>query len=249
MANGLFANITTPEQAEAARRQGLFEQARAAAQLTPDQQSSLLAIQSGQRAGGLISDFMGFEPPEIKKAREFQGAVNRVQTRLTPEELGDPAKVYTEMAKEASFLGYVQEAMQFAAEAQKAAKLNIDIASAKRKVSSEAVTTKGIRVFRRGDGPLLAEEDGQDVPYDPKKHGRFETAQDRISAKGVQIRDIPGPGGLGVIGREVYDSTTGEVIRREYIPGAEPPKTSPAAAGSDMSAQAKAELERRRNAK
>jgi hypothetical protein len=92
----------------------------------------------------------------------------------------------------------------------------------KGKVSSEQTTTKGIRVFRRGNGPLVVEEGGKDVAYDPKKHGRFETAQDRISAKGVQIRDIPGPGGIGVIGREVYDSATGDVIRREYLPGYEP---------------------------
>jgi hypothetical protein len=211
MANGLFAGIMTPEQAEAARQQRMLEQARAVAQLTPDQQGSMIAYQSGQRTGGLISDFMGFEPPEVKKARDFQAAVNRVQTRLSPEELSDPVKVYAEMAKEASALGYVQEAMQFATEAQKANRQERELtireeditlrrAAAERKVSSEAITTKGIRVFRRGDGPLQVEEDGQDVPYDPKKHGRFETAQDRMSGSGLT--------------RQV-DKLTGRVIIRD----------------------------------
>jgi hypothetical protein len=218
MANGLFAGIMTPEQAEAARQQRMLEQARAVAQLTPDQQSSLLAIQSGQRTGGLISDFMGFEPPEIKKAREFQSAVNRVQTRLSPAELADPTKVYTEMAKEASALGYVQEAMQFATEAQKLSRQDREFNLRERKVGSEQTTITGVRVFRRGDGPLVVEEGGQDVPYDPKKHGRFETAQDRIAPRGVQVKDIIGPGGM-VIGREVIDSNTGESIRKEYFPG------------------------------
>lgn len=243
MANGMFSGIVqTPEQVQAARRQTMFDQARSAASLTPQQQALMLARESGQNTGGFIAGLFGVEDPELKKARDFQNAAMSIKERLTPEQQANPALVYGEMAKAAVDLGYVSEGLKFAEEAQK-------FRSISQKVSSEAVTTKGIRVFRRGDGPLLAEEDGQDVPYDPKKHGRFETAQDRISAKGVQILPIPGPGGLGVIGREIYDSTTGNVIRREYIPGAEPPKTSPAAAGSDMSAQAKAELERRRNAK
>lgn len=52
--------------------------------------------------------------------------------------------------------------------------------AATKKVSSEQTTTKGLRVFRRGDGPLMVEEGGKDVAYDPAKHGRFETAQDRV---------------------------------------------------------------------
>lgn len=218
MANGLFAGIMTPEQAEAARQQRMLEQARAVAQLTPDQQSSLLAIQSGQRTGGLISDFMGFEPPEVKKAREFQGAVNRVKTRLSPDELADPTKVYTEMAKEASALGYVQEAMQFATEAQKLSRQDREFNLRERKVGSEQTTITGVRVFRRGDGPLLVEENGRDVPYDAQKHGRFETAADRAAPSSVKVENIYGPGGM-VIGREVLDSRSGASIRKEYFPG------------------------------
>lgn len=224
MANGLFAGIMTPEQAEAARQQRMLEQARAVAQLTPDQQGSMIAYQSGQRTGGLISDFMGFEPPEVKKARDFQAAVNRVQTRLSPEELSDPVKVYAEMAKEASALGYVQEAMQFATEAQKANRQERELTLRERKVSSEAVTTKGIRVFRRGDGSLLVEEDGQDVPYDPKKHGRFETAQDRMSGSGL-TRQVD-----KLTGRVIIRDKNQNIVRIEPAPWetAGPATTTPA---------------------
>lgn len=213
MANGLFAGIMTPEQAEAARQQRMLEQARAVAQLTPDQQGSMIAYQSGQRTGGLISDFMGFEPPEVKKARDFQGAVNRVQTRLSPDELSDPTKVYAEMAKEASALGYVQEAMQFATEAQKANRQERELTLRERKVSSEQTTTKGIRVFRRGDGPLLVEEGGKDVAYDPKKHGRFETAQDRISSGSGLTRQVD-----KLTGRVIIRDKNQNIVRIEPAP-------------------------------
>jgi hypothetical protein len=72
MANGLFAGIMTPEQAEAARQQRMLEQARAVAQLTPDQQGSMIAYQSGQRTGGLISDFMALNLQRLRRLETFR---------------------------------------------------------------------------------------------------------------------------------------------------------------------------------
>jgi hypothetical protein len=98
----------------------------------------------------------------------------------------------------------------------------------KGKVSSEQTTTKGIRVFRRGNGPLLVEEGGKDVPYNEKKHGRFETAQDRTAPRGVTIKDITNRVGQ-VIGREFIDPITGDTIRKSYFEGMGP--TAPGAGG------------------
>jgi hypothetical protein len=92
----------------------------------------------------------------------------------------------------------------------------------KGKVSSEQTTTKGIRVFRRGNGPLVVEEGGQDVPYDPKKHGRFETAQDRVAPPALQ-RTVDRLGNI-----TLTDPRTGEVVRSipspllQGAPGAAP---------------------------
>jgi hypothetical protein len=98
----------------------------------------------------------------------------------------------------------------------------------KGKVSGEQITAKGIRVFRRGNGPLIVEEGGQDVPYDEKKHGRFETAQDRVAPRGVTIKDITNRANQ-VIGREFIDPITGDTIRKSYFEGMEP--TAPGAGG------------------
>jgi hypothetical protein len=212
MANGLFANIMTPEQAEAARQQRMLEQARLSSQLTPDQQGAMLGFQSGQRTGGLISDLMGFEPPEVKKARDFQTAVNKVQSRLSTEDLQDPAKVYTEMAKEASSLGYVQEAMQFATEAQKASKQERELVLRERQVANVGTTVKGVAVFRTPTGGLFVEEEGKQVTYDPKKHGRFETAQDRVAPRSL-TRTVDRFGNI-----TFTDPQTAEIVRT--VPGA-----------------------------
>jgi hypothetical protein len=92
----------------------------------------------------------------------------------------------------------------------------------KGKVSSEQTTTKGIRVFRRGNGPLLVEEGGKDVPYNEKKHGRFETAQDRVSPPALQ-RTVDRLGNI-----TLTDPRTGEVVKSipspllQGAPGAAP---------------------------
>lgn len=99
----------------------------------------------------------------------------------------------------------------------------------KGKVSSEQTTTKGIRVFRRGNGPLIVEEGGQDVPYDEKKHGRFETAADRAAPKSMRFENITDAAGR-VIGREVLDPITGKSVSKTYFEGKGP--TAPGA-GAD----------------
>ena len=82
----------------------------------------------------------------------------------------------------------------------------------KGKVSGEQTTTKGIRVFRRGNGPLLVEEGGRDVPYDEKKHGRFETAQDRVAPPRLTVS-------TDRFGNRVWtDPYTSKEVRREPGP-------------------------------
>jgi hypothetical protein len=184
-----------------------------------------------------------FQAPDfgLQRVAGVQGIMRSVQ--FDPN---NPAEYYNQVGRALQEAGYADLAPMAFTEARKLQvqertlstqeeDVKLRRQAAERKVSSEQTTTKGIRVFRRGDGPLQVEEDGKDVPYDPEKHGRFETASDRISNKGVQIRDIPGPGGIGVIGREVYDSNTGATIRREYFgqqPGTAPAATTPAATGA-----------------
>jgi hypothetical protein len=226
MANGMFTGIIqTPEQVEAARRLRMFEEAKALGSLTPQQQASIIARQSGQNIGSLVGQLFGVEDPELKKARDLQEAAVSIKQSLPQDTQLDPATIYSEMSKAALNLGYTNEAMQFANEANKFSIQQNEL----RKVSGEQTTTKGVRVFRRGNGPLLVEENGQDVPYNEKKHGRFETAQDRTAPRGVTIKDITNRVGQ-VIGREFIDPITGDTIRKSYFEGMGP--TDPGA-GAD----------------
>lgn len=208
------------------------------------QQAMFAAAQSpyermGLAIGNILGGALGIKDPAMERASTIQSVYNAV-LQNNPDTTS--ASFYTELANTLSAAGLSQEANFALQEARKYQMQERDfglrereVGARERQVSGETVTTKGIRVFRRGGGPLQVEEGGKDVAYDPEKHGRFETASDRISNKGVQIRDIPGPGGIGVIGREVFDSNTGATIRREYFgqqPGAAPAATTPAATGA-----------------
>ena len=102
----------------------------------------------------------------------------------------------------------------------------------KGKVSGEQITAKGVRVFRRGNGPLLVEEGGRDVPYDEKIHGRFETAADRAAPRSLKIEPITNRAGQ-VIGREFIDPVTSETVRKTYIEGMEPKPAGAGGGGKD----------------
>jgi hypothetical protein len=247
-----------------------------------------LASTSGALLGrGLSNLFQGrgfFEvsDPALRKVSQLQSLYNDAMRDFDPN---NPGIAYATLASTLAQSGYGREAAMAAAEANKystaATKLSmsqreLDIKEedlTQRRTAAEetrnrpvsvGTTIKGLNTYRKGSGSQIyvTDEEGKEAEYDPKKHGRYETASDRMSERGVQIRDIPGPGGVGIIGREIYDAQ-GNVIRREYLPGygpnaapraGQPPRPSapgqPAAAtqpqGSSLAEKAKAELERRR---
>jgi hypothetical protein len=238
MAQSLFG--LTPEQIQEARRlrqeEAINRQAQQFGMFGP-----LYAAGRGMAQQGIESIaglFSGMQDPQLQKATNIQNLVKG-------KDLTNSTQLAS-LAQELTQLGYTQEAALVAAEAQKLlgqtedralrsqetrariaaleeqAEQRKEAATArKEKVDTVGTTSKGLTTYRKGTDPqvYVTDEEGKEAKYDPKKHGRFETAADRIAQRGVQIRDIPGPGGIGVIGREVYDSMTGNVIRREYLPG------------------------------
>jgi hypothetical protein len=177
-----------------------------------------------------------FQAPDygLQRVAGVQGIMQSVQ--FDPS---NPAAYYQEVGAALQRAGYsdlaplaFQEARKLSVQDRELTVREEDIElrreAARKKVSSEQTTTKGIRVFRRGDGPLVVEEGGQDVPYNEKKHGRFETAQDRTAPRGVTIKDITNRVGQ-VIGREFIDPITGDTIRKSYFEGMGP--TAPGAGG------------------
>lgn len=245
-----------------------------------------LASTSGALLGrGLANLYQGrgfFEvsDPALRRVSELQSLYNDAMRDFDPN---NPGTAYATLASTLAQSGYGREAALAAAEANKystAARaetraersLTLQEEEAKRKTEitekpvSVGTTIKGLNTYRKGSGSQIyvINEEGTEEQYDPKKHGRYETAADRMSERGVQIRDIPGPGGVGIIGREIYDAQ-GNVIRREYLPGYGPstsprPGTSPRTGqpqnpaapaqpqGSSLAERARAELERRKNA-
>lgn len=248
MAQSLFG--LTPEQIQEARRlqqqQAINQQAQAFGMFGP-----LYAAGRGMAQQG-ISKIAGLFPevqdPQLAKA-------TAIQELTKGKDLTNPAQLGL-LARELAGLGYTQEAMLVAQEANKvlskeeemglrardvaARERDIEVRADERaqaaeertrKITQVGTTIKGLNTYRKGTDETIyvTDEEGKEVKYDPRKHGRFETRQDAVGQRGVQIRDIPGPGGIGVIGREVYDSMTGNVIRREYLPGYGPSGSSPTA--------------------
>jgi len=213
------------------------------------QQSMYASAQSpyermGMAIGNILGGALGVQDPEMERASLTQQIYNDTLSML-PDTTSP--EFYTTLARNLSSAGLAAEAAYSMQEARKYGleerKMGLDerrvVATEEdiklrreaelRKVSSEQTTTKGIRVFRRGNGPLLVEEGGKDVPYNEKKHGRFETAQDRTAPRGVTIKDITNRVGQ-VIGREFIDPITGDTIRKSYFEGMGP--TDPGA-GAD----------------
>lgn len=168
--------------------------------------------------------FFESSDPALQRVSQMQQMFNGVMQNFDP---ADPAKSYETLAAQFAQMGLGQQALLATQEAAKLRKqereLSLreeDLAERRKdregRVTDVGVTINGTKVFRKPTGGLFVEEGDEKVTYDPKKHGRFETRADAIAEKGVQIRDIPGPGGVGVIGREIYDAR-GNVIRREYF--------------------------------
>jgi hypothetical protein len=191
----------------------------------------------GLALGNILGTAFGVKDPALEQASTVQSIYSAVAMnhpdQTTPE-------FYRELSNTFAAAGLNEQALMSAQKAREVGfeerKMGLDerrvVATeediklrreaAERKVSSEQTTTKGIRVFRRGDGPLLVEENGRDVPYNEKKHGRFETAQDRVSPPALQ-RTVDRLGNI-----TLTDPRTGEVVKSipspllQGAPGAAP---------------------------
>jgi hypothetical protein len=161
-----------------------------------------------------------FQAPDygLQRVSGVQGIMQSVQ--FDPS---NPASYYQEVGAALQQAGYsdlaplaFQEARKLSVQDRELTVREEDIElrreAARKKVSSEQTTTKGIRVFRRGNGPLIVEEGGRDVPYDEKKHGRFETAQDRVAPRSL-TRTVDRFGNI-----TFTDPQTAEIVRT--VPGA-----------------------------
>lgn len=109
----------TPEQAQAAKNQRMFEQARLASQGNMENQLGMIGATAGQLAGGGIASLLGAEDPDLKKARDVQLIATNMRKDLTEEQMADPLTVYGELAKRLAAAGYTGDAMQVMQEAEK----------------------------------------------------------------------------------------------------------------------------------
>lgn len=116
-------------------------------------------------------------------------------------------------------------------------------------------TNKGIVVFRRGAGGLTVEESGNEVPYSPAKHGRFETSVDRrapTEPARPTVREVRSYEGGPVVGYDfIYPDGR---IERKAAPNAQmqgtATGTSPTIPGLNLTPEQIAkELEKRRGGK
>jgi hypothetical protein len=231
---GITAQQIMQSDPEQLQRQAYLDQMKA---LNPDSSAAgALGALLGRGISNVAQGRGFFQTPDygLQRVAGVQSIMNSV-----PFDPSNPAAYYQEVGTQLQQAGFGDIARMAFQEASKsniqmreltAREKEIEERSEERKgkISGEQTTTKGIRVFRRGNGPLLVEENGQDVPYNEKKHGRFETAQDRTAPRGVTIKDITNRVGQ-VIGREFIDPITGDTIRKSYFEGMGP--TAPGAGG------------------
>ena len=228
----------TPAQVERAQQQRLFEQARQSAMMTPEQQGAFIAARSGQMTGRLLSDLAGYEDPELKKARDLQGIVNEVKAGLSAADQQNPAKVYAALAKRAGELGYTQEAMMLADEAnrrgleeRRVSMQEEEIRLKKEKIEQgdivpNLVTKKGdVIVQKQGKMYVQTVDDEGTVKLEPYKkslHGAFETKSEYAAAQaasgGVVRQPIVDPRTGFTTGYIILDRQ-GNEIRRETFDG------------------------------
>ena len=228
----------TPAQVERAQQQRLFEQARQSAMMTPEQQGAFIAARSGQMTGRLLSDLAGYEDPELKKARDLQGIVNEVKAGLSAADQQNPAKVYAALAKRAGELGYTQEAMMLADEAnrrgleeRRVSMQEEEFRLKKEKIEQgdvvpNLVTKKGdVIVQKQGKMYVQTVDDEGNVKLEPYKksvHGAFETKSEYAAAQaasgGVVRQPIVDPRTGFTTGYIILDRQ-GNEIRRETFDG------------------------------
>lgn len=183
----------TPAQVEQAQQQRLFEQARQSAMMTPEQQGAFIAARSGQMTGRLLSGLAGYEDPELKKARDLQGIVNQVKAGLSEADQQNPAKVYAAMAKRASELGYTQEAMLLADEANRRnlEEQKMELERDRLAVSQGQLTIaqEQERRAKYKDNPYLMIEDAAGMAEDdPRRNALIQSATDAIGKADVEKR-------------------------------------------------------------
>ena len=228
----------TPAQVEQAQQQRLFEQARQSAMMTPEQQGAFIAARSGQMTGRLLSGLAGYEDPELKKARDLQGIVNEVKAGLSAADQQNPAKVYAALAKRAGELGYTQEAMMLADEANRRGleerKISMQEEEFRMKkekfeqgdVVPNLVTKKGdVIVQKQGKMYVQTVDDEGNVKLEPYKksvHGAFETKSEYAAAQaasgGVVRQPIVDPRTGFTTGYIILDRQ-GNELRRETFDG------------------------------
>ena len=228
----------TPAQVEQAQQQRLFEQARQSAMMTPEQQGAFIAARSGQMTGRLLSGLAGYEDPELKKARDLQGIVNEVKAGLSAADQQNPAKVYAALAKRAGELGYTQEAMMLADEANRRGleerKISMQEEEFRMKkekfeqgdVVPNLVTKKGDVIVQKQGKMYVQTVDAEGTvklePYKKSVHGSFETKSEYAAAQaasgGVVRQPIVDPRTGFTTGYIILDRQ-GNELRRETFDG------------------------------
>jgi hypothetical protein len=217
-----------------------------------------LAATSGAVLGrGLANLFGGrgfFETsdPALRKVSEVQSLYNEAMQSFDPS---NPAQSYTELATTLAQRGYGREAALAAAEANKyigqaedrelrrqevnarikgleAQQASTEAAAEERrsKITQVGTTIQGLTTYRKGTDEIIyvTDEEGKEVKYDPRKHGRYETAVDRRTpaapAKPTTVTDK-----FGNIYRVNPDNSTQLLIPGLITPG-QTPKAAPGAA-------------------
>jgi hypothetical protein len=147
--------------------------------------------------------FFDVSDPALRKVSEVQSLYNEAMQSFDPN---NPGQSYAQLATTLAQRGYGREAALAAAEANKfttqatelglrqqevearMAALSADEARRRaeaEKTSSQitnvGVTRQGLATYRKGTDPTIyvVDEKGDEVKYDPKKHGTYETAADR----------------------------------------------------------------------
>jgi hypothetical protein len=174
----------------------------------------------GMAIGNILGTALGVRDPALERASSAQNIYNEV-LQTNPDVTS--AGFYQELSRKLAAAGLSAEADYAMREGQKYSMQEREIALREKdlaeraeerssRVTSVGVTTRGVAVFRKPSGGLFVEEAGQQVTYDPKVHGRFETAQDRVAPRSL-TRTVDRFGNI-----TFTDPQTAEIVRT--VPGA-----------------------------
>jgi hypothetical protein len=199
MAQSLFG-LTADEliaSRDLSRQQAINKQAEALGVFAP-----LYAASRGLSQMGINALAQGLFPqaqdPELRKATEIQSLMQEFDPT-------NPAQSYTNLATALAQRGYGREAALAAAEANKLLTQSKEFGlkeqevgarikaleeqqatreEAKTKRVDRGVTTQGLATYSLGNGEevYITNEEGKREKYDPRKHGRYETAANRMAA-------------------------------------------------------------------